>query len=109
MTQVLLDDHQILIAGQVIDLDTGTVRPPVADDVFWCPARQTFSQSFPLMIRNETRYDRSAGGEVYPCDTRANPTTAPPKSVPLAVSAASDDGLRFVSTPSGVEAYRVPQ
>lgn len=108
LTQVLLDDHQSLIAGQVIDLDTGTVRPPAADDVFWCPARQTFHQSVPLLIRNETRYDRAAGGEAYPCDARANPTTATPKAVPLAVGAATDDGVRLVSTPAGVVAYRVP-
>jgi hypothetical protein len=61
------------------------------------------------LISNETRYDRSAGGEAYPCDARANPTTVTPKAVPLAVSAATDDGLRFVSTPDGVVAYRVPQ
>ncbi len=105
---ILLDDHRMLFGDQVVNVATGAVRPAVAGDLFWCPARQTFRQSVGVIFRDVNRTDRSAGGEVYLCDAKLNPTSGVPAAVPLAVSAATDDGLRLVSTPSGVVAYRVP-
>ena len=105
MTQ--LDDHRMLLDGQVIDLDTGASRAASPDDVFWCPGRQTFDQSVAYYDRTGSRFDRAAGGVAFPCDAAANPTSAMPGTVPLAVSTVTDGGLRLVSTPAGVVAYRM--
>lgn len=108
LAMIHLDDHRILLTGQVVDLDTGAVRQPATDETFWCPARQTFRQSIAAQTRGGPRTDRTAGGAAYQCDADANPAAGPPTTVPLAVSTATDDGLRLVSTPAGVIAYRVP-
>jgi len=47
-------------------------------------------------------------GEVVQCDGSGNAASGKPSAVPLAVSAVTDGGLRLVSTPAGVVAYRVP-
>ena len=103
-----LDDHRVLLTGQVVDLDTGAARRPATDETFWCPARQTFRQSIAAQTRGGPRTDRKAGGEAYQCDADANSAAGLPTTVPRAVSTATDDGLRLVSTPAGVIAYRVP-
>jgi hypothetical protein len=106
MTQ--LDDHRMLFGQQVIDLDTGASRVAGPDDVFWCPGRQTFDQSVAYYDRTGSRFDRTTGGVVFPCDAAASPTSAMPETVPLAVSTVTEAGMRLVSTPAGVIAYRVP-
>jgi len=52
--------------------------------------------------------DRRVQGEVYQCTGAGDAAKGVPTAVPLAVSAVTGDGLRLVSTPNGVIAYRVP-
>jgi outer membrane protein assembly factor BamB len=108
LTMTQLDDHRMLLGTQVVDLDTGTVRAAAPTDVFWCPGRQTFDQSVASYDRTGSRFDRRTGGVAFPCDPTGKPTSTTPEAVPLAVSTVSEDGLRLVSTPSGVIAYRLP-
>lgn len=105
----LLDDRRLLTGGRVVNIDDGTSRPPAAGETFWCPGPQSFEQTVEwLGTDGSVRRDRRAQGEVYECDGAGNAATGTPAAVPLAVSAVTDDGLRLVSTPAGVVAYRVP-
>ena len=112
IAMVHLDDHRILVNGQVVDLDSGTVRAPAAGETFWCPARQYFRQAVLGYERGLGRLDRTAGGEVYECDAQANPVSTTPTDVPLAVSVmtATDYGWcqpRRVSSPTACRPDRV--
>jgi hypothetical protein len=104
-----LDDHRMLLAGMVVDLDDGSTRPPVDGERFWCPGLQSFQQAVEWFgADGSVRTDRRADGEVYPCDAGGHPSSGVPGAVPLAISSVTEDGLRMVATPSGVIAYRVP-
>jgi len=104
-----LDDHRLLINGQVIDVDDGSARPPAAGDTFWCPGPQFFVQNNPWTGSDgSVSYEKQTEGEVFLCDAGLNPVAGIPTAVPLAVSAVTNDGLRLVSTKDGVIAYRVP-
>jgi len=105
----LLDDHRLLTGGRVVDLDDGSSRAPVGGETFWCPGRQSFDQTVEWMgTDGSIRRDRRVQGEVVQCDGSGNAASGTPSAVPLAVSAVTDGGLRLVSTPGGVVAYRVP-
>jgi hypothetical protein len=105
----LLDDHRLLTGGRVVDLDDGSSRAPGGGETFWCPGRQSFDQSVEWMgTDGSIRRDRRVQGEVYQCDGNGTAASGTPSAVPLAVSTVTDDGLRLVSTPGGVFAYRVP-
>jgi len=108
-TVSLLDDHRLLTGGKVVDLDDGSSRPPAGGETFWCPGRQSFDQPVEWMgTDGSIRRDRRVQGEVFQCDGTGSATSGTPSAVPLAVSTVTDDGLRLVSTPGGVVAYRVP-
>lgn len=110
VTTTFLDDHRLLVNNTLIDMDTGDTRAPTPGETFWCPAQQSFNQSEQWFGNDGSgRVDRAARGEMFTCDGNAKPTTAIPAAVPLAISAVSEDGLRLVSTPGGVVAYRVPR
>ncbi|MEP6560072.1 MAG: hypothetical protein ABJD68_03235 [Nakamurella sp.] len=108
-TTTFLDDHRLLVNGQVIDVDNGSTRAPTPGETFWCPSPQFFLQSNPW-TRNDgsVSYEKQVEGGTFPCDAGGNPATGSPTSVPLAVSTMTTDGLRLVSTPAGVLAYRMP-
>jgi outer membrane protein assembly factor BamB len=109
LTTTFLDDHRLLVGGTVIDVDTGITRAPATGETFWCPAPQSFDQSREWFgVDGSVRVDRRAEGEVFLCDANAQPANGLPTAVPLAVAGVSDNGLRLVSTPAGVIAYRVP-
>ncbi|HYN71373.1 MAG TPA: hypothetical protein VES60_02645 [Nakamurella sp.] len=108
-TVSLLDDHRLLTGGRVVDLDDGSSRAPAGGETFWCPGRQSFDQTVEWMgTDGSIRRDRRVQGEVVQCDGSGNAASGTPSAVPLAVSAVTDGGLRLVSTPAGVVAYRVP-
>ena len=108
-TVSLLDDHRLLTGGRVVDLDNGSSRPPASGETFWCPGTQSFQQDAEWMGKDGSiRRDRRVQGEVSQCDSSGNAASGTPSAVPLAVSAVTDGGLRLVSTPAGVIAYRVP-
>jgi len=104
-----LDDHRLLISGQVVDVDDGAARAPAPGETFWCPAQQFLVQNNPWTSANGTvNYEKQVEGSVFLCDAGSDPITGTPTAVPLAVSVVTDDGLRLVSTKDGVIAYRVP-
>ena len=104
-----LDDHRLLIGGQVVDVDNGSHRRPGAGETFWCPGPQSFDTGVNWMGQDGSIHtDRRVQGEVYQCTGAGDAAKGVPTAVPLAVSAVTGDGLRLVSTPNGVIAYRVP-
>ena len=105
----LLDNHLLLVGGQVVDADTGATRSPLADESFWCPSSQSFTGAHAWYGKDGTvDAGRRVEGEAFLCDAAGNPIPGTPTAVPWAVSNGTTDGLRLVATPSGVIAYRVP-
>jgi hypothetical protein len=106
----LLDDHRLLIGGQVLDVVDGSTRPPADGETFWCPRSQSFTQARAWNgVDGSVRYDRRIEGEFFLCGGASNAISGIPTAIPRAASSGTDDGLWFVSTPDGVVAYRVPQ
>jgi hypothetical protein len=105
----LLDNHLLLVSGQVVDVDTGSARSPLPGESFWCPAAPTFKVAHAWYGRVGTvDPNRRVEGKTFLCDSTGSPITGPPTAVPWAVSNGTADGLRLVATPNGVVAYRVP-
>jgi len=105
----LLDDHRLLAGGKVVDLDDGSTRPPASGETLGCPGRQSFDQPVEWMgVDGSVRRDRRVEGEVFQCDSAGKAVSGTPSAVPLSMAAVTADGLRLVSTPAGVIAYRVP-
>jgi hypothetical protein len=108
-TKTFLDDHRLLVENQVIDVDNGSTRAPTPGETFWCPGPQFYLQANPWTRPDgSVSYEKQLDGEAVLCDAGGNAVTGIPTSVPLAVSTVTDAGLRLVSTPAGVVAYRVP-
>lgn len=96
-------DHEVMVrlpaGASVLNLTTGALRPVSAGETFWCQRQEPFAQVPAADPPHE-------GQVVTICDTAGHPATRLPFSVPSAVSAKGPRGLRLVSTPGAVVAYR---
>lgn len=105
----LVSDHEARLYNRnhpdVIDLDTGAVRPASARDVFWCSDDITYVQS-PHPDPGKPGPSKRYGSVTRSCDAKRGPARTAPLIVPSAVSADGGNWLRLVATRSGVLAYR---
>jgi hypothetical protein len=90
----------------VVDLASGTQRPPGDDETFWCQQpEQRFDYREPYYFDGEPRHERRGGVTYAPCDVDGRAVADPPAGQ-LPNGVATPVGDRFlISTPDGLRAF----